>query len=66
MYVGLSRYACLHHHNPDGQPHPWWSGVKCLLSEWEMGKVWLKKCWSGVLAYVVVEIGFAVVLLITR
>eukprot|EP01043_Picozoa_sp_COSAG02_P066577 COSAG02_NODE_10410_length_1946_cov_3.650785_1_plen_447_part_10 len=68
--LGLDRedlmYACLHRHNPDGQPHPWWSGVKCFLSEWEMGEVWLRKCWNGVLAYVVVEVVFAVVLLVTR
>jgi hypothetical protein len=59
-------YACLHRHNPNGQPHPWWSGVKCFLSEWKMGEVWLRKCWNGVLAYVVVEVFFAVVLLATR
>ena len=59
-------YACLRRHNPDGQPHPWWSGVKCCMDEWTMGEVWLKKCWSGVLAYVVVEVAFAIVLLITR
>ena len=59
-------YACLRRHNPDGQPHPWWSGVKCCMDEWTMGEEWLKKCWSGVLAYVVVEVAFAIVLLITR
>ena len=48
-------YACLTKHNPDGQPHPWWSGVKCCMKEWTMGEEWLKKCWNGVLAYVVAE-----------
>lgn len=68
--LGLSSedkmYACLNRHNPNGQPHPWWSGVKCCMREWQMGKEWLEKCWSGVLLYVVVEVLFAVVLLITR
>ena len=58
-------YQLLRDTNPNGMKHDWKWGLG-WMKEWEMGEEWLEKCWRGVLQYVLCQVAFAVVVLITR
>ena len=58
-------FELLRRENPDGLKHDWTFGLG-WMKEWEMGEEWLNRCMKGVLQYVVMQVVFAVTLLITK
>ena len=57
-------YRLLRETNPDGMKHSWGWGMG-WMKEWQMGEEWLGNCWQGVLQYVVLQVLFALTVLIT-